>query len=558
MRRNILISCLILISAVSFGQVPVTFTLDVSDLENNFHFVPGAQARIFIRGSFNDWEGTEYELLRGKDGTAYLATFEMPGKPGDTLSYKYVIEKEPGRIFWEKNPNPSNPEYGNRILVLEEGVNKLPGAQFQPDEYFSFPVMFSCEKLQADFRQFRSILEETHPALYDYTDKGVLDSLFESNYKKIDGEMDFSSFLILMTEVISQVGCGHSSLWIPGAFWNVAPHGLFPLMLHVLDSRVYVKGYYSDEGSLSVGSEILTINGEPVAGLVKKLEALTSSDGLSPAFRTAKVAQYFSLKYALAFGFKDFFEISFRAPGEEALQSIELQAVSKESIDRCKADGSELSLELVNPGELEPGIQSTGSVALLTINTFGYYGQVDMFRAFLDSAFSVIDSSGIDKLILDLRGNGGGDPFCSSYLWAYLEPEPLPYFEDHYGRYDTLANPIPQAPLPYRGKLYTLIDGLGFSTTGHLCGLLKYHRVGFFVGSESGATYTCTGNATYPALDQTGIMVGTARVMRYTAAVTGLDPRRGILPDYPVNISQIDLVRNADPVLKKALELAAD
>ena len=80
-----------------------------------------------------------------------------------------------------------------------------------------------------------------------------------------------------------------------------------------------------------------------------------------------------------------------------------------------------------------------------------------------------------------------------------------------------------------KGDLYTLIDGLGFSTTGHFCGLLKYHQVGKFVGSETGATYTCTGNATYPALDETGIMVGTARVMRYTAAVKNMDPRRGVI-----------------------------
>ena len=82
--------------------------------------------------------------------------------------------------------------------------------------------------------------------------------------------------------------------------------------------------------------------------------------------------------------------------------------------------------------------------------------------------------------------------------------------------------------------------------------------MGFFVGSETGATYTCTGNATYPALDETGIMVGTAREGRYTVAVKGMDPRRGIKSDYPVNITQADLVHERDPVLEKALELAAE
>jgi len=80
--------------------------------------------------------------------------------------------------------------------------------------------------------------------------------------------------------------------------------------------------------------------------------------------------------------------------------------------------------------------------------------------------------------------------------------------------------------------------------------------VGKFVGSETGATYTCTGNATYPALDETGIMVGTARVMRYTAAVRDMDPLHGVLPDYPVEPTREDLIKGRDTVLEYALSLA--
>jgi len=80
--------------------------------------------------------------------------------------------------------------------------------------------------------------------------------------------------------------------------------------------------------------------------------------------------------------------------------------------------------------------------------------------------------------------------------------------------------------------------------------------VGSFVRSETGATYTCTGNATYPPLKKTGIMVGTARVMRYTAAVKNMDPRRGVFPDYPVESTQKDLISGRDAVLDYALSLA--
>jgi C-terminal processing protease CtpA/Prc len=199
-----------------------------------------------------------------------------------------------------------------------------------------------------------------------------------------------------------------------------------------------------------------------------------------------------------------------------------------------------------------------GNTTLLTINTFGYYDKVPMFHDFIDSVFQVINQEGIENLILDLRGNSGGDPFCAYYLWGYLQPKSLPYFEDHYGKYDTLANPVPLPINHFSGKLFTLIDGHCFSTTGHFCGLLKYHKTGKFIGNETGATYTCTGNATYPPLENTRIMVGTARVRRYTAAVKNMDPERGIIPDYPVELSREDIINTRDAILEYALMLTGD
>jgi hypothetical protein len=538
--------CLLVWAAGLSGQTRVTFTLNLEPLLEKGLFVPSEGHKVYVRGSFNGWEGTSHELQRMQGSSLYRNTFDLAGHAGDTVTYKFVIQKGPDLFFWEHNPSPANPDHGNRQLVLEQGVLKLPGALFSYNEYFNWPVVFSQEKLQKDFLQFRKILEETHPALYDYTPKEVLDSLFAVNMGKIDGDLDFDTFLMLMTEVIAQVGCGHSSLWIPGEYWNISPRRMFPLMLHISGGKAYVVGDYSERPQVPPGSELLSINGLPLKEIISRLQSLTSADGFNLSYRMAKVGQHFAVKYALAYGYPEAFQVSYRSPGEGAGNEKMLLPADKSAIDEAMSTPNELSLKEVDEGR----------TALLTINSFSYYGEVDMFRSFLDSVFRVIDEKQIGNMLLDLRGNGGGDPFCASYLWAYLQPEPLPYFEDHYGRYDTLANPVPMAPRPFQGNLFTLIDGRCFSTTGHFVGLLKYHGVGKFVGSESGATYTCTGNATYPALDETGIMVGTARVMRYTAAVKNMDPRRGVIPDHPLELTQEDMISGRDAVLEYALALA--
>ena len=545
---RILFTGLILLAAATglSAQREVRFALDASGLVEAGILEDLDGIRFYVRGDFNRWSGRDLQLEREPGTTLFTGRFHIEGEEGDTLYYKFVMDRR-GEIIWEHRPAPPPAENGNRMLVLAGGMQDTGEASFSPDPYFGHPVVFARDLLQEDYLRFRAILEETHPALYDYTPKEVLDSLFDAGYARIDTALAFEDFLMIMTEVISRVGCGHTSLWIPGRYWSEAPEGLFPLRLRVKGEKALVDASCGSLSPLIPGSRIHAVNGTPVEDLLKRLESLTSADGLIQANREARVGRGFAVKYAMAFGFHERFLVQYSLPGKKDLHETWLSAVGKKEVDALKEGRPVLSYR-----EVEKGI------GLLTINSFGYYGEVPVFRTFMDSVFLDIREKGTDRLIMDLRGNGGGDPFCASYLWAFLQPGPRPYFEDHYGKYDTLALPVPMGPYPYKGKLYTLIDGHCFSTTGHFTGLLSYHGVGEFVGSESGATYTCTGNATYPALYHTGIMVGTARVMRYTAAVRDMDPRRGILPHHPVEITGEDLSAGRDPVMEKALELCRD
>ncbi|MEJ2617045.1 MAG: hypothetical protein P8Z35_18985, partial [Ignavibacteriaceae bacterium] len=94
-----------------------------------------------------------------------------------------------------------------------------------------------------------------------------------------------------------------------------------------------------------------------------------------------------------------------------------------------------------------------------------------------------------------------------------------------------------------------------FSTTGHFCALIKYNRIGKLVGTETGATFTCTGSVLYKNLKNTNLILATARKQRYNAAVSNMDRTRGVMPDYYVERTQDDIITNTDAELNFVLDM---
>ena len=530
------------------AQTEVTFNLDLQPLIDQQLFIPDRGDRVFVRGDFNHWSGTDFELYL-KTGTPYYSgSFTLDADQGDTLAYKYVIARSGDRIFWEQQPDPAHEPNGNRWIIISGTEQAEPLTTFACDEYFSFPVIFSSEKMKADFDTIRAMLERIHPALYDYTPKEQMDAAFEEVANQLDKPMEFRKYYTLLSRLVAKIGCGHSSLWIQSDYWNTVPDSLFPLRLCLMGDSVFVSGSYAEECEVPVGSRLISINGIPVGQVIDHLMSITSADGFNRAYKLAMVEKNFSKKYALEYGFPGHFRLGAVVPGDVQSNLFTITGVPAPEIDRQAPTGSELSFRK---------LEGTHA-GILTINTFGYYDRVDMFKSFIDSVFREIKSNDMEELILDLRGNSGGDPFCASYLFSYLEHQPEPYFEEHYGQYDTLALPIPLATNHFDRELYILIDGNGFSTTGHFCALLKYHELGKFIGGETGATYTCTGSVMYPTMERTRIILGTARNRRYTAAVKNMDPGRGIVPDYPVQKTPEDLILGRDPVYEFAVSLVSE
>ena len=528
----------------SSGQVKITFIVDTKELIDSGYFKEGD--KLIIRGSFNQWAGYDDELIEKYEESFLLGNdFNIDCKAGDMIEYKFVIITPEGIEYWEQNPNPENPPHGNRLLVCDDSGNTLPVADFNYGDDIKGRRLSRLEILQADFMQARTILEQNHPALYDYTSKEILDSLFNHYYNLISQETEYNIFYQYISAILAEIGCGHTKLFIPDAYWTSKPDHFFPLQLQINPDEVIVKGSYGQTEKIPRGSLVLSINGKPITDILQELMILESSDGFIPAFKINSIQKRFPEKYAMLYGFPDTFRIAFIAPEKSIPLDSLIPSATRQQVQSVPMRGQELSMNQFREHD----------AAMITINTFGYYAEVPKFKAFIDSCFMVLRSQNIGNLIIDLRGNDGGDPFCASYLFSYLEKTPVPYFEEHYGHYDTLAHPVPMPENHYTGNTFVIIDGGGFSTTGHLCGLLKYHGLVTFVGTDLGSTYTCTGNVMYPGLDHTHLILGTARERRYSAAVEGLDPKAGIAPDHVVRTGREDIINGDDAQLNFILSL---
>ena len=547
MRCFTLVLLLLLGAARTWSQNDIQFRVDMRDALDHEFFLPGEGDRVILRGSFCDWLGERFVLTDDDSDGTYVGLFKLPGDDGTDIEYKFLIVRPDGRVFWEFRPEPGNPPFGNRRLTLTGSPLVPEAGEFVYDPYdlaaVGMPVLFSVEELRTDLHELRDTLEQKHCCLYEYTNKERMDSLFERQAALLDRPMPPHEFYRVLAPIAAAIGCGHTSLWMPGEFWTHAGDALFPLRIRLMDGYPVVTGYYGKAGSVPVGSILTRINGREAREIVDELAALYTADWYNRNFRLMQVQRRFPMLYARAWGFASAYDIDYALPGRKTSAAVTVEGAD---IDAVRAS-------VFPPAELSFRIDEETRTGVLRISSFIYYDREDMFRAYMDSCFAVLSAGGVERLVVDLRGNDGGDPFCAAALLSHIEHEPVRYFAEPYGRYAELAEPVPLAAAVFRGRLAVLIDGSNFSTAAHLCALLRQHGIGVLIGEETGGTFTCNAATKELRLHNTRLrsLIPTAT---FSSAVTTLDRRRGVLPDRPARQRYRDFLAGRDTVMEYALQ----
>jgi hypothetical protein len=161
-------------------------------------------------------------------------------------------------------------------------------------------------------------------------------------------------------------------------------------------------------------------------------------------------------------------------------------------------------------------------------------GDKETVAEFAARLFKFVDENPVDKLIIDVRRNGGGDNYTNQALLLGM-----------------IASKVNRP-----GHLFVLTGRQTFSAAQNFVADAERWTQALFVGEPTGSSPNLWGDAKQFELPRTHLhpMVATL----YWQYSDPRDTRPWILPDIPVRVSFADWLSGRDPVLDGALAYRAD
>ena len=424
------------------------------------------------------------------------------------------------------------------FALVMAGCSDKPAETTNEAEVFG---TFTAAELEKDADRLMTIIKAYSPKLY--TDEEELQTEYQNALAQFEDNMTGLDFIRIIKPVIAALRCGHTHIY-PNVDWDKI--NLLPMDIKVINEKLYmVKSAINSK--IPNGSEITAINGMQADEILASMLKGMSADGYNETGKINFLSRMLVREYMLSIEYTDSFEIEYRSPdgktGKDTVSSMKYVRVRSKLWKSSYSDLYESEF--------------AEKYATLTVHSFNPNSRnsIDDFNEFFDKFFLEVREKGIENVILDLRGNSGGDPMITSHLFSYLEKEPHPYFApESPNYYPGLKDNIPMAENHFEGSLYTLIDGGCFSSATHLISLLKYQKVGTFIGEETGGHFVCTDSSRDQTLPNTELNFHYS-TEAWAVDVEGLEAGRGIFPDHEVMKTVDDYLNEKDPVIDFALSL---
>jgi hypothetical protein len=414
-----------------------------------------------------------------------------------------------------------------------------------------------ADSLKADIRLLRTKLETIHPDLYAYTTQARMEQLFDSCYQQLSDDTDDRQFYGIIKTMLSAVKDGHLSSEPSPRFRQTihSENSYLPLITYFKGDSIFIVN--SVDNKIPAGSRLISINSHPADAMREKLFDYLTADGYSTSKQGLILNQIFYFYYYLAYGYSAGFTVDYISPAGDQ-KTVALPAVEEKVINTLKAREEEKPLLSATFTE--------DNICILDIRTFDA-SSIQAARlnypAFLEKTFRKIKQDRVQKLIIDLRENGGGSDQYGVMLYAYLTNQPFRYYlyqekdkKKLSGR-PGLGQQQPAA-IPYSGDLWVLTGGQTFSAAAEFCSVVYSNHRGTFIGQETGGAYegNHSGQMIQVKLPSSKVTVWIPTTKYVMDVIPAKYPGHGIIPHRQVQASAEEYLRHEDRVLQESLQQA--
>lgn len=403
----------------------------------------------------------------------------------------------------------------------------------------------SSEQLKDDVRELRKGLEKNHPGLYWYTSRENFDSIWHHLDTQIDDPMTDVDFFKLLLPVVASIKCSHTLFYPSNELMSRGTR--FPLALNFIRGRGYI---LSDSGrhNIPAGSELVTINGMALTNIVDLMLPALQAQGGNLGWKYVILENDFQNYYYFIVEQTDRFIIEYIDGNTNHKVQKELKGISNQKIKAYWSKwypievGAPMSISFVENNE----------VAILTIRSLSK-GRYKMYKQDFDGTlvkyFREIGEKGVKKLIIDVRGNEGGNN--PELIYSYICK---PGDKNVKGSADFIR----PAKKIFQGPVIVLMNERSISSQETFVAIFENNDRGLTIGRPTSGSYDglCGGNKRKLVLQNSRFVINIPlHAENWTYQKLKIyQEGHGLPPDIQVDESIDDTLAGKDVVMQVALD----
>lgn len=285
--------------------------------------------------------------------------------------------------------------------------------------------IYQPSEMIEDFKYLHTQLQLNHPGFYRYTNKPTWDSIYAITLNALQMPLQDIKYRLVLRQYLTYIKCGHTQI-NPSLNsiknFEKRKHKSVPFKVIIANNKLLVSENLSNDSTLEKGTEIKAINFNEATDIINNIYKIQNADAGLTSMKNYYGASQFATYYNAIYGEDSVFTINcIKLNGDTQTLVVKEKPKTKTKKIALKIKPSKT---LFNQPFAEFRICNADSqTAILKIKGF----QIENARKLYARAFEKIENEEIKYLIIDLRGNGGGNIMDAAELISYVSKDTFSY-----------------------------------------------------------------------------------------------------------------------------------